>query len=169
MELDVSKAFLSPGTEFPFRAEESLAPQDVIGETVTFDSVIIQGIFFMLEDRVHIKGTLDTVAHGVCAMCMEQANIPIRISFSEGFRKDADETEDEDFCFAGKSVSLTQMTLTLVMLNLPMRLLCDEGCTGSREFQAWQRNNAPSSCKEGTPTQRPFEILQSLLNKDEEV
>ena len=169
MELDVSKAFLSPGTEFPFHAEESLSPQDVIGETVTFDTAIIQGVFCMLEDRVHIKGTLDTVAHGVCAMCMEQANIPLHISFSEGFRKDADETEEEDFRFEGKSVSLTKMALTLVMLNLPMRFLCDEGCAGSREFQAWQKNNAPSSCEEGTPTQRPFEILQSLLNKDEEV
>ena len=169
MELDVSKAFPAPGTEFPFRAEESLPPQDVMGETVTFDAVLLQGMYAVLEDAVHLRGTLETVAHGACARCMESADVPVEVSFEETFRKGANEAEEEEFRFEGKTVSLTQMALTLVMLNLPMRFLCREGCEGSQELKAWQIDKTSSSRGEGTPTQRPFEALQSLLKKDEEV
>ena len=169
MELDVSKAFLRPGEEFPFEVKESILPQDVAGEMVTFDEALLRGTYSVLEDRVHLRGVLDTVVHGACAMCMEQADVPVQVSFAEGFRKDADETEDDDFRFEGKAVSLSQMALTLAMLNLPMRFLCREGCEGSKAWKKWQNENAPSSHDEGTPTQRPFEVLQSLLKKDEEV
>ncbi len=169
MELDVSKAFVAPGTEFPFQARVDLPPQDVTGETIRFDPVALEGSYCVLEDSVHLKGSLMTTAHGACALCMEEAAAPLKLDFAEVFRKDANETEDEVFCFQGKSVPLDQMSLTLVMLNLPMRFLCREGCPGSREFQAWQNAESPSSREEGTPTQRPFEVLQSLLKKDEEV
>ena len=169
MELDVSKAFLTPGTEFPFEGKESMPPQNVMGETVTFDQVSLRGTYMALEDHVRLRGTLDTTAHGACARCMEPADVQIHVEFGENFRKDIDEAEAEDFRFEGKTISLTQMTLALVMLNLPMRFLCKEGCLGSEELQAWQNEYAPSSREEGTPTQRPFEALKSLLMKDEEV
>ncbi len=167
MELDVSKAFSAPGAEFPFEAEVTLLPQDVTGEVVTFDQVHLRGTYSALEGRVHLRGTMDTVAHGACALCMRQADVPVHVSFAEAFRKDANEMEDDDFRFDGKAVPLAQMTLTLVMLNLPLRFLCRENCEGSKELKAWQSKR--SSSHEETPTQRPFEALQSLLKKDEEV
>jgi uncharacterized metal-binding protein YceD (DUF177 family) len=167
MELDVSKALSAPGTEYPFEARVNLPPQDVTGEAVTFDEVQLRGTYSALENRVHVRGTMDTVAHGACALCMRQADIPVHVSFAEAFRKGANEMEDEDFCFEGKTVPLAQMTLTLVMLNLPMRFLCQEDCKGSDELKAWQKKR--SSSHEETPVQRPFEALQSLLKKDEEV
>ena len=44
MELDVSKGFLKPDESFPFEAEVVLPPQEVNGETVSFDPVALQGI-----------------------------------------------------------------------------------------------------------------------------
>ena len=169
MLLDVSKAFLDPGTAFPFEAKLQLPPQDVTGETVPFDEALLQGTYSVLEDAVHVKGTLGTVAHAVCALCLNPADIPLRVSFAEVFRKDANGQEDEAFPYQGKSVSLDQMALTLVMLALPMRFLCQEDCAGTQELQAWQRDISKSSCEDGPPTQRPFEALQHLLKKDEEV
>ncbi len=169
MELDVSKAFLTPGTEFPFSARGSLPPQDVAGETITFEDATLTGTYCVLDQSVHLKGSLQTKALGHCALCLREAEVPVRVAFAEVFRKDANETEDEAFRFEGKTVPLDQMTLTLVMLNLPMRFLCKEGCQGSKELQAWQKDHSPSSCEDGTPAQRPFEALQSLLKKDEEV
>lgn len=169
MELDVSKAFLKPGTAFPFQAQVNLPPQDVMGETVAFDEARLEGTYSVLENSVHLTGVLHTVVHAHCALCMVETKSPLRIDFAEVFRKDANETEDETFRYEGKAVPLDQLTLTLVMMNLPMRLLCKEGCRGSAEWQAWQDKNASSSCEDGTPTQRPFEALRSLLMKDEEV
>ena len=169
MELDVSRALLAQGTEFPFQASQAIAPQDVIGETVTFDEVSLTGTFRALEGVVHLHGELTTTAHATCAMCLKPANIPLSIPFHEMFRKDANEIEDEAFHFEGNRVALDQLALTLVMLNLPMRFLCEEGCQGGEVGRLLSEEHSKSSCEEELPTQRPFDALQRLLTKDEEV
>ena len=168
MELDVSKAFLMPAKAFPFEAKVTLAPQEVGGETIAFDEAALQGSYSAYDDVIRLKGTLETVAHGACALCMRSAASPMSIAFEESFRKDANEIEDEAFRYEGKSVPLDHMTLTLVMLNLPMRFECVEGCEGSDELKAWKKANPVSSDDIGAPTQHPFEALQSLLNEKPE-
>lgn len=168
MELDVSKAFLKPTTAFPFEAKVSLPPQDVGGETISFDEIALQGTYSVYDNVVRLEGTLETIARGACALCMQPAQSPIHVVFAESFSRDADEFEDELFRYEGKSVPLDHMTLTLVMLNLPMRFECETKCDGSDELKAWQKANPVSSDDVGAPTQHPFEALRSLLNEDPE-
>ena len=167
MELDVSKGFLKPAEAFPFEAEVVLPPQEVNGETVSFDPVALQGTYTVYDCTVKLEGELETVAHARCALCMQPADFPVHVKFSEDFRKDADEMEDEFFRFEGKKVPLDHMTLTLVVLELPMRFECREGCPGSEELQAWNENNPVSSNDAGASTQHPFEALRSLLEPRE--
>ena len=169
MELDISKALLSPGTEFPFTAEVTVPPQDVIGETVTFDTVSLAGTDSALDGAIRLQGELTTTAHATCAMCLKPVSVPLTIAFDETFRKDANEIEDEAFRYEGSKVTFDQLALTLLMLNLPMRFLCDENCEGTEAYQAFKQDIFKSSCEEESPTQRPFEALQRLLTKDEEV
>jgi uncharacterized protein len=169
MELDISKALLSPGTEFPFAVEVTVPPQDVLGETITFDPVSLHGHFSALDGTVRLAGELMTTARAACAMCLNPARVPLLLDFDETFRKEAKEIEDEAFRYEGSKVSLDQMALTLTMLNLPMRFLCREDCDGGQTLKAYQQDIFKSSCEEESPTQRPFEALQRLLTKDEEV
>jgi uncharacterized protein len=170
MELDVSRALLVPGTELPFSAVETVPPQDVIGETVTFEPAMVRGAYSALDGVVRLTGELTTTAHATCALCMEPANVPLAVPFDEEFRKDVNELEDEAFRYEGNHVPLNQLALTLIMLNLPMRFLCKQNCAGSKVYQALRQNNPKSSCEEEEPrTQRPFEALQRLLKEDEEV
>jgi len=94
MELDVSRALLAPGTEFPFSAVETVPPQDVIGETVTFEPALLQGAYSAVDGVVRLTGKLTTTAHAMCALCMEPATVPLAVSFDEEFRKDVNELED---------------------------------------------------------------------------
>ena len=169
MELDVSKALLRPGTSFPFSADVEIPPQDVTGEQVTFDPVKLEGTVCTDDGIVRLSGELTTTAHAVCCMCLKPASVPVKVSFEESFRKDANELEDEAFHYEGSKVTLDQLTLTLVMLNLPMRFLCEESCVGDEACQTVKQDISKSSCEDGSPTQRPFEALQRLLTKDEEV
>ena len=169
MELDVTKALLSPGTEFPFAAEVVVPPQDVVGETVTFEPVSLQGHFSALDGTVRLAGELMTTARAACAMCLAPVSVPLTVGFDETYRKDANETEDEAFRYEGSKLTLDQMALTLLMLNLPMRFLCKERCQGGETLKKYQQEIFKSSCEEESPTQRPFEALQHLLTKDEEV
>jgi uncharacterized metal-binding protein YceD (DUF177 family) len=165
MELDVTKALLAPGTEFPFSAGGSLPPQQVLGETVTFDPVSLTGSYSALDGTVRLTGRLETVARAKCALCLKPAEAPLDIPFDETFRKDANELEDEDFRYEGNRVPLIHLALTLVMLNLPMRFLCREGCEGSEAYRTYIREIPEGPYEEEPQMQRPFEGLQDLLEK----
>lgn len=166
MKLDVTQALLRPGDVFPFESEVAVPPQDVDGEQIKFDGVTLTGTFWAMDGTVQLKGTLRTAAHASCAMCLKDVEYPMELEFREIFRKDAVETEDEAFRYEGGEVPLDQMTLTLLMLSLPMRFLCREDCNGGVTLKPYL-TNSKSSCQEDT--QRPFEALKRLLEEDEEV
>jgi uncharacterized protein len=167
MELDVSKALRAPGTEFPFTASVMLPPQDVIGETVTFDMASLSGHYSAIDETVQLTGEMTTTAHATCVLCLKPAVIPLALPFDETFRKDVNELEDEDFVYEGNKVPLAQMTLTLTMLNLPMRFVCREDCEGSDAYRMFKQQQPDTADDEEPRTHRPFEGLKGLL--DEEV
>lgn len=165
MELDVTQALLRPGESFLFEAKVEISPQNVDSEEVTFDDVLLKGAYSAMDGAVQLTGDLSTTAHAPCAMCLKDVAFPMNLSFREVFRKDAVETEDEAFSYQGFKVSLDHLSLTLLMLNLPMRFLCGEVCGG--EAMQTYSTISKSSCQEDT--QRPFEALKRLLEEDEEV
>lgn len=166
MYLDISQGFLHPGTSFPFRKEVELEKQDINGETVTFDPVTLEGTYFVADDTVRLEGSLKTVAHASCALCLGPASMPVEVDFGETFRKDADESEDECFRYEGKQVPLGHMVLTLVLLNLPMRFVCSESCRADGELKAWNEEAKTWAEEEGETTYRPFEQLGQLLEEE---
>ncbi len=123
-------------------------------------------MYTVFEDAAVVEGDLETVAHGACSVCMEPAQASITVSFSERFRKDADEEEDECFAYEGKKLPLSHMALTLVLLNTPMRFDCGTGCTAAVELKAWNEAEKvwAEDGDEGQETYRPFEALQQMMD-----
>ena len=170
MNLDVSKAFVRPMEDFPFEAAVTLEEQDINGDKVSFDPVELQGTYSMIDDVVTLKGELHTVAHAPCALCMETASAEVNVTFRETFRKDADEEEDECFRYENKLLPLDHMTLTLVLLNMPMRFQCDHDCIGGEGLTAWDEEKTVWAEEEAGETQgtyRPFEGLAQLLEEEQ--
>ena len=169
MRLDVSKALKSPGTPFPFEATVELPPQDVLGETVRFEPVSLRGGYTALDEGVvELEGRLDTVAHASCARCMGPADVAVQVDFSEQYRKDA-KPDDEAFPYESGKLELDPMALTLVMLNLPMRFLCSESCEGTAEWRRYQQRVPRDEEDTSARVQHPFEALERMLTKEEEV
>lgn len=171
MNLDVSKAFVRPMEDFPFEVEVQLEKQEINGDLVTFDPVQMSGMFSMIDDIVTLEGELHTVAYAPCALCMETASAPVDVAFRETFRKDADEEEDGCFRYDNKLLPLDHMTLTLVLLNMPMRFQCDHDCTGGAGLTAWDEEKtvwAEEGDSEQQGTYRPFEGLAALLKEEEQ-
>lgn len=169
MNLDVSKAFVRPMEDFPFETMVTLDAQDINGDRVTFDPVKLHGTYSMIDDVVTLKGELHTVAHAPCALCMEMASAEVSVSFSETFRKDADEEESESFRYDHKLLPLEHMTLTLVLLNMPMRFQCPQDCTGGVGLTAWDEEKTVWAEEEGGEAQgtyRPFEGLAQMLKEE---
>lgn len=173
MLLDVSQALRSPGEAFPFRHEEKLPPQEVLGEEVRFDEpVVLEGTYTMADEALLLRGTLYATARASCAKCLKPVEHPIAVGIEESLlhtqnaRLDGGtEAWDEQFSFTGSKVEINPLALTLAMLALPIRFLCGKGCQGLPEGA--QRDNEQDSQKD-LPQAHPFSALQQLLTKDKD-
>ena len=170
MFLDASKAFMRPMEDFPFAVDVMLEKQDVNGDEVTFDPVHMEGTYMMADDTVRLEGRLSTVAHAPCAVCLSPVDVPVEVEFGETFRKDANEEEDECFRYETRMLPLDHMTLTLVLLNMPMRFQCDHDCTDGTGLTAWDEEKTVWAEEDGGEQQgtyRPFEGLAQLLEEEQ--
>lgn len=177
MLLDVSRALREPGTEFPFIHPEEIPPQDVLGDTVTFDSpVVMEGTFAMTEKRLRITGKLRAVVHAHCANCLADVMEKLVVPFDEVFEyvdryeaaASSDSPEEDKLQFDGYQVDLSQIALTLAVLELPIRFLCREDCDGYMQELTRVQPQA-NACREELTQEHPFAALQQLLTKDQEV
>lgn len=167
MILDVSRALGAPGTEFPFLATQEVPAQDVLGEEVTFDKATISGFFSAAGDAIVLHGQLTTIARARCANCLAPAKAELQVPFREVFVREADPSDPDQFLFEGSRVDLSQMALALSVLALPMRFLCRADCQGANPGGAEEKDHC--ACQKELPAKHPFEALQQLLTKDEEV
>ena len=167
MKLDVTQALRNPGQEFPFEAEQAIAPQEVTGETVTFDPAVMKGVYSAAEDgSVTLEGTLTTVAHAQCAKCLAPAQADVAADFREVFYHDGEPESDDRFVYEGSAVELERLAMFTAMLALPMRFVCREDCPGLAEYAG--QDVFTRSSQEELPGQRPFAALQQLLAEKSE-
>lgn len=76
MLLNVSQALRTPEERIPFTHYEHIAPQEINGETVTFDDpIVLEGHFSMFESKLTLEGTLTATAHSRCCNCLEPATV----------------------------------------------------------------------------------------------
>lgn len=175
MQLDISRALRAPGEDFPFLHRDAIPPQEVFGETVTFDDVLLSGHYSFAGESLHIRGVLKTAAHGCCAGCLKPVTVPMEIPVDEIFTRQGrypqeEETpgEEEGLMFEGSKVELSHLAMTLAVLELPMRFVCGDDCPA---LDAVRPEDTPSThaCQKDMPDQHPFSALQQLLTKDQEV
>lgn len=177
MKLDVGNALRSPGKSFSFIHREVVPTQLILGEQISFpDPVMIAGSYQMLEDVLYLKATMTAVAQAQCAKCLAPVRFPLKVEVEEPIKRlensraERSEIEDwteEQFTFSGNSVEMSHLTLTLLLLELPMRFLCEEGCASVPE--AAEVDFIPNASQKDLPDQHPFAALQQLLKKDQEV
>ena len=189
--LNVSQALKAPGQVFPFSATIEVADADVFGETVRFSPAEATGTLLGAGETVSVRGELRCEAAMACARCLRPVAVPLCVSVDERFSRRRDGAEEEDApegearCIDGAQIDLTDCARELLVLELPMRVLCSEGCKGLCPICGADRNEVSCTCladasdaPEGTerPDGRfagevtnPFSALKAMINSDEEV
>lgn len=167
MKLDVSQALMHPGVPYAFSGPQAIAAQEIGGETVVIDACTVEGRFMADEaGNVSVAGCIRATACARCANCLEPARAVVENSFDETFLRGGDPEDPEIFVYDGHTVDLDRLAMSFVVMALPMRFLCREGCPGI----SGGAYAAPES--EETGTRRPFaalEGLRTLLTNQEEV
>ena len=172
MMLNISSALRSPGTAIPFVHKESLEDTVVLGETVTFPApVVLKGTYSIVDNALVIKGQLSATARGECARCLSPVDYPLDVAVRETFlrvdprEKVEDDPWEERLVFTGTKVDLSHLFLSLVLLDLPIRFLCAQGCQSPGEIVPEdellsQDNNLDDA--------HPFAALKQLYTKFQE-
>lgn len=167
MQLDVSCALTHPGVPYAFSGPQAIAAQEIGGETVVIDGCTIWGRYMADEaGNVSVAGGVRATARAHCANCLEPAQAVVENSFDETFLRGGDPEDPEIFVYDGHTVDLDRLAMSFVVMALPMRFLCREGCPGL----SGGAYSAPEAAQAGT--QRPFaalEGLKTLLTNQEEV
>ena len=160
--LDVSECTRNPGTQYLFHVEQAIAPQEVGGETIVFEPAKLQGVFHADEDgNVTVDGNLIVNLHAHCANCLAEVETTVEGDFRETFLRNGDPENFEIFAYSGHLLDLERLTLSYILLNLPMRILCREDCPGLVQY-LWQ-DDVQDRQKE-LPGQHPFAALGQLLD-----
>lgn len=162
MKLDVSDAIRFPGTEYKFSVVQTIAPQEMIGEQITYDDATLTGTFTATDEgHVTVDVRIQTIAHSRCANCLAPAAAPLEVSCRETFMRDGDPEDDEIFTYTGYQVDLEKLTMSYAVMATPMRFLCKEDCEGVAEWT--DADQDVCFCQKELPGQRPFAALQQLL------
>ena len=112
----------------------------------------------------------DSLSLDSCRILALTNNKRLRISHEKtyaGAQPMEEEAEDDErLAFEGSKVELHQLALTLTLLELPIRFVCEPECDVMKKAR---QDNESHACQKELPDQHPFSALQQLLTKDQEV
>lgn len=172
MMLDISLALRSPGTAIPFVHKEGLEDTVILGETVTFPApAVLKGTCSIVDNALLIKGRLSVTAKGTCARCLSPVDYPVNVPVHETYlRADPreevkDDPWEERLVFTGTKVDLSHLIMSLVLLDLPIRFLCAQGCQPLEEIIP--EEELPSK-DDNLDEAHPFSALKQLYTKFQE-
>ena len=130
----------------------------------------------IVED-IRIRGSLDTRMEVTCARCLEPVEQQVEASFDLIFRpQDADvdgvdrsitASETEIGYYEGDGLLLEDVLREQILLALPARILCSEGCKGLCAECRRNRNQDPCDCAPAStdPRWSSLETIRSRVKQ----
>jgi len=126
-----------------------------------------------VNEKVVVSGTIQATLVLVCCRCLENFRLPVSTSFRYIYQPEDDaqatehELQDEEleWCFYhGDTVDISERIVEQIVLQVPMKPLCDENCKGICPVCGGNRNVTACHHEEET-THSPFDALKNLSVK----
>ncbi len=151
-----------------------------LGEAVRLlDSVAVSLRITPEEDRFFVQGEVRGRVQVECARCLQAVPLTVRAlcaldlvplpqGGSSGERRGL-ERGDLDVTFvSGPLLNLNDLVREQLLLQVPMRALCSEGCLGLCPRCQENLNAGPCGCGESTPVDPRFEALRNARRRAQE-
>ncbi len=107
-----------------------------------------------VDRLLHIEGTVDADALGICDSCMENVDRDIHVDIDERLDPHADREGDpfgESNVLSGNRLDVADLAQQLVLSAMPMGLRCSENCKGLCGMCGANKNVTPCSCADTGP------------------
>ena len=173
--LDLAPLLKAQGAPVPFRFKETWHPLDTGQERIELTAPVeLEGICWTSGGVFVVQGTRAAAYTARCSRCLRPVPARMHVEVEEEFARQESEDNPDRYLISGTAIDLTQMVEDTILLHLPMRHLCNINCKGLCPVCGADRNITQCSCgraEDPAPpegTQRPFEMLKTLLRDDEE-
>jgi uncharacterized protein len=111
-----------------------------------------------IRETVFIDGSMETAITSNCCRCLEATNLPVKINFRYTFVPEKNRSKQEDELSAeyieygyyqDDIIDLDALIFEQVMLQIPIKVLCTDGCKGLCPHCGINLNTASCSCHAG--------------------
>lgn len=154
------------GLNLQFSITEESFP-DLISEKEKFDfslrRVDVSGSVRKVHQSIFFAGTLDTTLDTPCSRCLETVCLPLKADFNYTLLpetttgKEEMELKVEDLdvdYYAGEVIDLAPIIFEQIMLQIPMKVLCNESCKGLCPRCGINLNTANCDCRDDLVDER---------------
>jgi uncharacterized protein len=129
--------------------DDEVAIEDFEG--ISFRSPAAVHLELRYVDRMlHLVGTVDTRATGMCDACLESVEVEIHADVDERVDPNAahdNDPFDENNVLTGNRLDVADLAQQLVLSELPMGLRCNQDCRGLCAICGLNKNTGECTCK----------------------
>ncbi|MDK2901394.1 hypothetical protein H0A61_02221 [Koleobacter methoxysyntrophicus] len=170
MKIDISEIEKEIGTYIDINIEREISPLEFLGEDIKFlEPIYFIGKAVNTGDFIVIEGTIKSLLELQCHRCLEKFKLPIKVELNEecplNSRIQSDEVHLE---VKDHIIDIMDVIKNAVLLNLPMKRLCDEKCKGICEQCGRNLNKEECNCRKDEIDPR-LDILKKLFVEGEDV
>ncbi len=153
MKINVSDIIEEPGISVSF---SETGPVEPFGED-TQDIVLrtpfsVKGVATSTGEGVYVQANVRGNGKLTCSRCLTSFDMEFQFDCEGRFVEDPerispnDENDIETFALDGEFCKLDEMIQHELLLNIPMKPLCNSGCKGLCEVCGANLNKAPCEC-----------------------
>jgi uncharacterized protein len=104
-----------------------------------------------VDRMLHLVGTVDARAAGMCDSCLEEVEVPVHVDVDERLDPNVSRDEDpfgESNVLTGNRLDVADLAQQLLLSELPMGLRCGDDCQGLCGTCGANRNTGACSCSD---------------------
>jgi len=169
MKINIAKIKLGTGLTAKFTLTETFEDIDFESDKIKFKiPVKVNGEATNAGSMFTILGEAETILNLTCSRCLEEFEYPIKVEFNASFSQPDSLGKDDDDVriFNGDEIMLDDVIVEALLLELPLKYLCDVDCKGLCSQCGNNLNKTTCNCEK--PVDPRFGILADLLKNAED-
>ena len=123
-----------------------------------------------IGDAIAVEGQVDADLEVVCSRCLENFVITISSDFMETYYDPAKYAggprEDDWIPYSGDSIDITPEASNTILVNLPLRFICDAGCQGLCFLCGTNLNKGKCNCEQEDIDPRMAKLKELITSQE---
>ncbi|NLP14729.1 MAG: DUF177 domain-containing protein [Clostridium sp.] len=131
MKIDITSILKNDGASLDIEHNEPLESNNFVAGDFIFDRPIsFKGRMVNAGGVIKLDGRLTVEYSTNCSRCLKDIESMVNIDIQEDFVGENSDKTDEQYTYQGKYVDLEKVIKDNIILNLPVRQICDDECRG---------------------------------------